>query len=100
MNKSLFVYGVLRDPRVQQTLLGRTLEGRRETLKGYKLVLEGGKWPFPYIEKGLPSDEVEGIVLELTEDEMEKCAVFETPDFTRRRETLNSGEQAWIFFQK
>ena len=46
---------------------------------------------------GNDSDVIEGTVLSITEDELERADEYETDDYKRIRVTLRSGKQAWVY---
>lgn len=97
MNQPLFIYGTLREPQVQLTVIGRLVEGSPDQLAGYKIsgiILDGV--PYPLI---IPAEEstVNGEVIEITGAELEKIDIYEGEAYQRVTVTLLSGRQAWVY---
>ena len=108
MNEFLFSYGTLQKEKVQMELFGRLLKGTRDALKGYKLstieikdesVLNKSEQKYHLI--AIPShdskDFIEGIVLELSTEELLRADQYETEDYRRVKEVLQSGKGSWVY---
>jgi hypothetical protein len=104
----LFTYGTLRDPGVQQALFGRLVPGSVDTLPGYRpgtetirdpdvIATSGTETHLCVDESGDPADRIEGLVLTLTEAELEVADAYETADYRRVTVTLASGIQAFLY---
>lgn len=94
--QNLFTYGTIKDPEVQQKVIGRVAESRNDSLEGYSkssIVLKG--ITYSILVKG--NEEIEGVVLRVTEDELKKFDVFETKAYRRVMEKLKSGLNAWVY---
>ncbi|MEK7510013.1 MAG: gamma-glutamylcyclotransferase family protein [Patescibacteria group bacterium] len=99
MQEYLFVYGTLRDAEVQKRVVGRLMPGEPDTLEGYgKSIITLGKRTYPIIS---PQDGsvIEGEVLTLTLEELEKTDEYETSAYTRQKVTLQSGKTAWVYIK-
>ena len=95
--QQLFVYGTLRDSDVQQRVYGRTIPGRPDTLYGYrKSEVWSGDAYYP-IAIPDPDGEIDGFVLELTDEEMARGDAYEGDEYRRLRVTLRSGLEAWVY---
>ena len=97
MKEQLFVYGSLRDPAIQQKIIGRTVEGRRDILEGYTtstVQLYGTVYPILVPDY---DGSIEGFILFLTKEEVEKIDAYETDAYERVKVTLKSGEIAWVY---
>ena len=97
MPESLFVYGTLKDPKVQKEVFGRPTDGRPDVLEGYsksEIEIHGESYPIL-----TPSDQglVEGLVIEVTSEELEKIDEYETASYKRTRVDLKSGKQTWVY---
>ena len=97
MPESLFVYGTLQDPKVQKEVFGRSTDGQPDILEGYKksqVEIQGVTYPIL-----MPSeeDEIEGLVIKVTPDELGKIDEYETETYRRTEVTLKSGRQAWVY---
>ena len=108
MNEFLFSYGTLQKEKVQMELFGRLLKGTRDALKGYKLstieikdesVLNKSEQKYHLI--AIPSNDskdfIEGIVLELSTEELLRADQYETEDYRRVKEVLQSGKGSWVY---
>lgn len=108
MTHLLFSYGTLQLGAVQEATFGRRMPVRPATLPGYVLdtvaiadpqVVElSGSAEHPFARAtGEPSDVVEGVVLELSDDELAAADAYEVDDYTRVTVTLGTGEKAWLY---
>ncbi len=108
MNEYLFSYGTLQKNEVQLELFGRLLSGVTDILRGYKLStieIQDGN----FLAKGeetsqltvVISDDkaarVEGMVFELSREEMLVADRYEPAEYIGVKIVLESGKQAWIY---
>ena len=100
----LFAYGTLQKPEVQRAVFGRRVEGKRDTLPGYRLgwieIGEGGATTRyrNIVASGNADDEVGGLVLAVSEAELADADAYEGPTNYRRIEVnLKSGLQAFVY---
>src|SRR4051812_6581400 len=104
----LFAYGTLRQREVQIASFGRELVGRPDRLPGYEVttlriddasvVALSGSAEHPIVRAtDDPSDEVDGIVFELTEEELAAADRYEVDHYVRSLERLASGDYAWVY---
>ena len=107
----LFSYGTLRDPTVQRANFGRVLDGREDRLPGYALsVLEitdpaviavSGQTHHPVLRPtGDGADVVDGMVFEVTDDELAAADAYEVDDYRRVRVRLVSTVDAWVYVSR
>ena len=105
---ALFSYGTLRLPQVQQATYGRQLEGRPDTLVGYRLRPIAIEDPEVVATSGLAvhhiayatgdaTDRVEGIVFALSEAELAATDRYESGPYERVEAVLASGRPAWVY---
>ena len=105
----LFAYGTLQQESVQLATFGRTLEGKADTLVGYRLtfvriddedfVATSGTARHRNLEfTGDPSDVVEGAAFTVTNAELEQADAYEPSGYTRILVQLKSGLNAWVYF--
>ena len=96
----LFVYGTLRDPEVQRAVFGRSFAAQADRLGGYRLVgvvIDGVGY------SGLqrsddPGDEVEGLVLPLTAEDLALADAYEgETHYVRAAVRLRSGRDAFVY---
>lgn len=95
--ESLFVYGTLRDPKVQSAVFGRVVEGSADTLVGYRkseIVVDGVvHWiATTDIAQSLP-----GEVIEVSAEELDEIDSYEGDDYRRIQVRLRSGRMAWVY---
>ena len=107
MNEYLFSYGTLQKNEVQLELFGRLLSGVTDILRGYKLStieIQDGN----FLAKGEETsqltvvisddkDTVEGMVFEISLDELLLADRYEPAGYMRVKVELESGKQAWIY---
>ncbi|NWF71035.1 MAG: gamma-glutamylcyclotransferase [Chloroflexi bacterium] len=97
MSEYLFVYSTLMEPNIQKAVLGRFIPGAPDALPGYRRapILRG---TFTYFIVVPQADSVvEGLVLEVSADELEKCDRYEGDSCRRFRVQLQSGLEAWVY---
>jgi gamma-glutamylcyclotransferase (GGCT)/AIG2-like uncharacterized protein YtfP len=97
MTEQLFVYGTLKEPRVQFLVFGRVTPGELDTLTGYrKASIRLGGRVFPII-KPEAGTSVEGMVITVSPAELKQIDHYEGKAYQRKRVTLTSGRQAWVY---
>ena len=108
MRDHLFSYGTLQNNQVQIDLFGRILSGSKDILQGFKLAvieitdevfLSRGEQNTQRIAiaTGDPQDQIEGMVFEVTVNELLHADKYEPNDYKRVKVTLASGKQAWVY---
>jgi hypothetical protein len=104
----LFSYGSLQAEAVQLATFGRRLEGRSDSLVGYRIALIpiadpnfvniNGDAHHRNLEfTGIASDLVEGVVFTVTRKELEQADAYEPADYRRVLARLSSGTDAWVY---
>ncbi len=107
----LFTYGTLQLEEVQLATFGRRLEGRRDALVGYRLVIitiqdedfvaKSGTANHRNLQfTGDDSDLVEGIVFAVTMKELEQSDAYEPEDYARVLVQCRSGLSAWVYLNR
>jgi hypothetical protein len=103
----LFSYGTLQDPQVQLTTFGRLLSGSPEALCEYKLSLikitdpeiikiSGKEFHPSLIFSGNKTDEVNGMLFDVTEAELLDCDSYEK-QYKRVLARFKSGIQGFVY---
>ena len=109
--ESLFTYGTLQLEDVQLATFGRRLEGRRDLLVGYRLVMikigdedfvaKSGTADQRNLQfTGDASDLVDGIVFALTMKELEQSDAYEPESYERVLVQCRSGLSAWVYLRR
>jgi gamma-glutamylcyclotransferase (GGCT)/AIG2-like uncharacterized protein YtfP len=103
----LFSYGTLQQPGVQMASFGRLLKGAPDALPGWKkemveitdaeVFAQSGERFHPIVVPGAAEDEVEGVVFEITAEELASADRYEVNDYKRIAVTLKSGLQAFAY---
>ena len=108
MTLPLFSYGTLQQSSVQLATFGREIEGRPDTLRGFRLdvltitatgvsdVSGSAEHPIA-IATGDPDDDIAGTVMTLTAEELTAADRYEVDDYTRIDVLLSSGSLAWAY---
>ncbi|KIC61162.1 gamma-glutamylcyclotransferase family protein [Chryseobacterium taiwanense] len=107
----LFSYGTLQKEQVQIETFGRILKGEKETLTGYKLEMleitdpevlrKSNQKHHPILVfSGDMEDEVEGMLFEVTEDEILQADEYEVDDYKRIETVFKSGKSGFIYVGK
>lgn len=93
---------------MQLAKFGRRLSGKADAVVGYAttpiriadaevVALSGTDMHLMMHATGTPEDEVQGVVLELTRDELAAADAYETDDYARVSVALRSGRRAWAY---
>lgn len=94
----IFSYGTLQDPSIQLAVLGRILEeGKPDTLRGHVMKkLQGIHATYNIIvpESGAS---VDGVVYEVTSEDVVKIDQYEGDAYLRVSVTLKSNLRAWVY---
>ncbi|GAA4162190.1 gamma-glutamylcyclotransferase [Chryseobacterium ginsenosidimutans] len=105
---NLFSYGTLQKEQVQIETFGRILQGEKDILTGYKLemleitdpeVLRKSNQKYhPILEfSGNVKDEVEGVLFEVTDEEILQADEYEVDDYKRIETVFKSGKKGFIY---
>lgn len=106
--ENLFSYGTLQLEQVQLELFGRTLKMEPDALIGFKkekitikdetvVGLSGEEEHVIISYSGNESDVIQGAVLSVTRDELDRADAYETGDYKRINVTLRSGKSSWAY---
>jgi gamma-glutamylcyclotransferase (GGCT)/AIG2-like uncharacterized protein YtfP len=95
--EKLFTYGTLQDPAVQTRVFGRIVQAEPDTIEGfYKSQITTWEGTFPIIKLD-PSSFVDGLVIEVTPEELALIDRYEGTEYRRISVTLKSGLVAWVY---
>ncbi len=98
--EKLFTYGTLRNPATQRRLLGRTLgEGEPDTLRGYRLAKLTGIHEVYSILQPHPGSAVEGLLFEVSAEELARLDAYEGDAYQRVSVRLMSKTRAWAYME-
>ncbi|HKR15293.1 MAG TPA: gamma-glutamylcyclotransferase family protein [Pyrinomonadaceae bacterium] len=106
--EQLFSYGTLQSESVQLSTFGRRLQGKPDALIGYRLVIvqitdsdfvarSGSAEQRSLQFTGNKSDSVEGMVFDVTPDELKQADAYEPRGYERVLVQLRSGSEAWVY---
>ncbi|AHE67137.1 gamma-glutamylcyclotransferase family protein [Legionella oakridgensis] len=106
--EKLFSYGTLQYETVQFANFGRKLVGQVDRLSGFKLssveitdanmIAASEEKVYPIVSyTGLLSDEVCGMVFDISLNELEQADAYEGKDYKRIQVQLASGVKAWVY---
>ncbi len=104
----LFSYGTLQKEQVQLETFGRILQGEKDSLAEYKLGMveitdpevlrKSGQKYHPVLEfSGNSNDEVEGMLFEVTDEEILQADDYEVDDYKRIETVFKSGNRGFIY---
>jgi gamma-glutamylcyclotransferase (GGCT)/AIG2-like uncharacterized protein YtfP len=104
----LFSYGTLQQKEVQLAQFGRVLDGSRDRLPCYRqgsveitdpaVLAKSGKAQHPIAQHtGDPADTLDGMVFQLSGDELAAADRYEVNDYRRVAVRLSSGAAAWAY---
>ena len=109
--QKLFSYGTLQLEAVQIATFSRRLEGSKDSIIGYRLEdlqitdphvlkLSGQAVHRVLVPTDSEADRVDGMVFELTENELLQADQYEVDDYVRIKICLASGTEAWVYVLK
>ncbi len=94
----IFTYGTLQDTPIQMQVIGRTLgTGTPDTLRGYKMAKLVSIHDIYNIIQPQTGSVVNGIVYEVTTEELAKIDEYEGDAYLRVSATLVSTIRAWVY---
>jgi gamma-glutamylcyclotransferase (GGCT)/AIG2-like uncharacterized protein YtfP len=103
----LFSYGTLQQESVQLANFGRKLKGQADVVTGWRLAAVQITDPKVLTLSGLavhrimvpgdPADEVDGVVFEISPQELQAADSYETEDYKRVKVKLRSGTETWVY---
>jgi gamma-glutamylcyclotransferase (GGCT)/AIG2-like uncharacterized protein YtfP len=104
----LFSYGTLQQREVQLANFGRELDGRPDSMPGYRLdyvaitdpvvIEQSGSDRHPIVRyTGSPDDAVAGSVFSISAAELLAADDYEVDDYARVAVLLASGLMAWVY---
>jgi len=107
--EALFTYGTLQSEEVQLATFGRKLDGSRDALIGFRLVMikiedddfvtKSGTADHRNLQfTGNASDIVEGTVFAVTISELEQSDAYEPASYKRAQVQCRSGATAWVYY--
>lgn len=108
---NLFSYGTLQKQQVQLETFGRILNGEKDFLTGYRIKMieitdpevlkKSGEQFHPILEfSGEETDEVEGVLFEVTEAEILQADEYEVDDYQRIETLFKSKKKGFIYVGK
>lgn len=106
--EQLFAYGTLQLESVQLETFARRLDGTPDALAEYRVVMmritdeefiakNGSAEQRSLQFTGNESDSVEGMVFDLTADDLKQADAYEPEDYKRVLVQLRSGIKAWVY---
>ncbi|MGH6827999.1 MAG: gamma-glutamylcyclotransferase family protein [Rhizomicrobium sp.] len=103
----LFSYGTLQQENVQIASFGRALKGVPDALPGFRremieitdaeVFCVSGERFHPILVPSAASDEIAGMVFEVTDAELRRADAYEVADYMRIRAKLKSGLEAFVY---
>lgn len=108
---NLFSYGTLRKEQVQIETFGRILHGEKDILTGFTIEMleitdpevlrkSNQKYHPILVFSGNPEDEVEGVLFEVTNEEILQADEYEVDDYKRIETVFKSGKSGFIYIGK
>ncbi|WJG10392.1 gamma-glutamylcyclotransferase family protein [Aliiglaciecola sp. LCG003] len=108
MAHKLFSYGTLQYPQVQINTFGRLLDTQAAEICGYRLeqveitdpavlAASGQQFHPILVATNNERDQVKGVVVDLTDNELVQADAYEVDDYRRIEVTLRHGQKAWCY---
>lgn len=107
-SEKLFSYGTLRQENVQISSFGRLLNGVSDKIRGYRLdqveindidvISKSGKNVHDImVFTGNDNDTIDGIVYDITKEELKIADNYEVDDYERKKMNTISGAEVWVY---
>ena len=96
----LFVYGTLKDRKVQKKVFNESLKGIYDSLTGYKkskIITKKGTFPVIVPEKG---DLVKGLNIFVTPRELKSIDKYEGFEYKKKKVVLKSRRKAQVYVKR
>ena len=100
MGNKLFIYGTLTKPEIQKDIFGRVVNGTSDALHGYKrskIKIDGEIYPLIIPDK---DGKILGLVIEISDDELNRADKYETEGYQRINVILESGIFGWVYVKR
>ncbi len=97
--ENLFIYGTLRDPKVQMSILGHVLSTQKDVLVGYskkQIEISGKLYPIAFPDN---TSRIRGKVVEVAKKELDILDKYETKAYKRTKARLVSNKIVWVYHQ-
>ncbi len=97
--ETIFAYGTLKDPKVQQEIIGRKVLGTPDHLDGCikSHFQHGDRKTYPVIICPIDGHGVDGVTLEVSGEELKRIDHYEEDFYRRQKVRLKSGVEAWTY---
>jgi gamma-glutamylcyclotransferase (GGCT)/AIG2-like uncharacterized protein YtfP len=99
LSENLFVYGTLKNPKIQKKAFGRVAKGKPDILFGYKkapIKIEGENHSVIIPDA---KSNVKGLILNVNLKELKLIDEYEANNYKRSGVILESGEKAWVYVE-
>jgi len=95
--EKIFVYGALKESMIQKDIFGRVVKGEEGRLYGYttKTISVDGEI-YPIAESGEANSYIDGLILDLTQKELQCADVYEG-DMYKRVSVLIHNDLVWVY---
>lgn len=103
----LFSYGTLQQESVQLASFGRILKGKPDALPGWRRemveILDAevfclsGERCHPILVPGDADDQIQGMVFEVSDEDLLRADAYEVADYKRIQARLKSGLEAFVY---
>lgn len=99
MKEKLFVYGTLKEPKLQIKVIGRKPESSPDVLIDYKkskIKINNKIYPISIQKK---NSSVSGLVISITTKELKIIDEYETNAYKRKKVVLESKRNVWVYLK-
>ncbi len=98
--EQLFVYGTLKNPKIQKEVIGKVIRGTTDVLIGYEkkeILIDGEIYPV-IVENNISS--VKGLVIIVTKKELKRIDKYEGINYKRKNAILRNGNSVWAYTKR
>ncbi len=95
--EKLFVYGTLRDKKVQKKVFGRYVKGSNDVLEKFKrskTIIDNKVYPAIVYSKG---NYDKGKIIEISKKELKTIDRYETAAYKRKHVKSKNNKTAWVY---
>jgi len=97
MKQKLFIYGTLKEPKVERKVIGRVLKLQPDVLPGFKKAKAKLKSGIYFVISPNKKYSVSGFVISVTPQELKQIDDYEGRDYKRVKVMLASGQKVWVY---
>ena len=94
----MFSYGTLMDDEIRTRILGKNINVKPDILEGYTITVHPVLISYPVVKPN-KDDFVNGVVFDVTENDIKDLDMYETKYYKREEVVLKSGVKSMVYIE-